>query len=69
MALPAEEPRRFLEIGAGRGTKTLMLQTAARARYGKQMCLDTIEISPKKNHELASRTERAHVQVNKQYVL
>ncbi len=69
LALPDEEPRRFLEIGAGRGTKTLMLQTAARARYGNQMCLDTIEISPKKNHELTSRTERAHVQINKQYVL
>ena len=67
--LPDVMPQRFLEIGAGHGTKTLMLQTAALAHYGKQMKLDTIEVSPKKNKELTARAKRAHVEINKQFVL
>ncbi len=69
LSLPAQKPNRFLEIGSGRGTKTLMLQTAARARYGEQMPIDTVEISSKKNRESLERIEKGHVVVNKQYCL
>ena len=43
LALPKEKPESFLEIGAGRGTKTIMLQSEAFRRWGSQMnitCLD-----------------------------
>lgn len=69
LSLPPEKPHHFLEIGSGRGTKTLMLQTAALARYGTQILLDTVEVSPKKNRELALRVDKGHVLVNKQHVL
>ena len=69
LSLPEQKPNRFLEIGSGRGTKTLMLQTAALARYGTQMLLDTVEISSKKNREAAERIKKGQVLVNKQYCL
>ncbi len=36
-ALPATPPSAFLEIGAGRGTKTLLLESAAVRKYGAQV--------------------------------
>lgn len=37
LVLPATLPQSFLEIGAGRGTKTLLLQSGALRVYGRQM--------------------------------
>lgn len=34
LVLPDEEPRSFLEIGAGRGTKTILLEAAAMRAWG-----------------------------------
>lgn len=69
LSLPQEKPNRFLEIGAGRGTKTIMLQTAALARYGRLLCLETVELSHRKNVELTKRAKRAHVPIECQHEL
>lgn len=41
--LPDHMPASFLEIGAGRGTKTILLQSGALRRYGSQMDLVTLD--------------------------
>lgn len=42
-ALPSEKPEAFLEVGAGRGTKTILLQSNAQRMYGSQMKLFTVD--------------------------
>ena len=54
-------PKRFLEIGAGRGTKTIMLQNFAKHAYGKQMDLCSVEVNEHKAKILADRCKRAKV--------
>ncbi len=44
--LPAHYPRSYLEIGAGRGTKTILLQNNAFEAFGRQMPLTAVD-----NHE------------------
>lgn len=61
LSLPSQKPERFLEIGAGRGTKTLMLQSMAKHAYGSQMNLTAVEVSPHKSSILDARCKRAHV--------
>lgn len=62
LALPtSKKPERFLEIGAGRGTKTLMLQSMAKHSYGSQMNLTAVEVSPHKSSILDARCKRSHV--------
>ncbi len=48
LALPQSKPNSFLEIGAGRGIKTIMLQVGAYLRYGSFMKLDSVEINKQK---------------------
>lgn len=48
--LPKDKPERFLEIGAGRATKTILLQGNAQRRYGSQMHLTTLD-----NHEFKTQ--------------
>lgn len=43
LALPARKPASFLEVGAGRATKTILLQSDAVRAYGSQMRLETID--------------------------
>lgn len=43
LAVPDKQPRTFLEIGAGRGTKTILLQSDACRRFGTQMNLIAID--------------------------
>ena len=43
IALPANKPESFLEIGSGRGTKTILLQSGARRRWGSQMALTCVD--------------------------
>lgn len=42
-ALPEDMPDSFLEVGAGRGTKTILLQNHALRTYGSQMPLTSID--------------------------
>ena len=53
LALPEEKPAAFLEIGAGRGTKTILLQSNAQRKYGSQMKHYTLD-----NHEFKARVLR-----------
>ncbi|MGN0301469.1 MAG: rRNA methyltransferase, partial [Anaerotardibacter sp.] len=62
LALPAKAPERFLEVGAGNGTKTLLLQNAAKKTYGSQLNLTAVEINESKAESLKHRLNRSHVQ-------
>lgn len=68
MTLPEEKPERFLEIGSGRGTKTLLIQSAAQYIYGSQLSYETLEISPAKTELLKQRVQQANVSVQKFHV-
>ena len=54
--LPERMPASFLEIGAGRGTKTILLQNAALRKYGSPLELTALD-----NH--AFKTELLHERV------
>ena len=69
LSLPDEKPNRFLEIGAGRGTKTILLQNAALARYGSQMELDTLDKSERRSDERTSRLKRARIKEEQSFVM
>lgn len=43
LALPDEKPESFLEVGTGRATKTILLQSGALRRWGSQMKLSCID--------------------------
>ena len=50
LALPADYPDGFLEVGSGRGTKTILLQSDAVRKWDKQMaltCVDSYEFKDK----------------------
>ena len=61
MALPDEPPASMLEVGAGRGTKTLLLQSAAVRRYGHTIPLTSIDYMDFKAELLKSRLETAGI--------
>ena len=69
LSLPDEKPNRFLEIGAGRGTKTILLLNAALARYGSQMELDTLDKSERRTDERTSRLKRARIKEEQSFVM
>lgn len=68
LALPETRPARFLEIGAGRGTKSILLQNAALARYGSQMELDTLDSSAPRTEERTARLKRARIKEEHVYL-
>lgn len=43
LVLPKAKPNRFLEVGSGRGTKTILLQSNALCRYGSQIDLTALD--------------------------
>lgn len=43
LAMPAEEPASFLEIGSGRGTKTILLQSAAHRAFGHCVPMTSVD--------------------------
>lgn len=50
LALPDAYPGEFLEVGSGRGTKTILLQSDAVRKWGNQMaltCVDSYEFKDK----------------------
>lgn len=61
--LPERMPASFLEIGAGRGTKTILLQSNALRRYGSQMELTAIDNHAFKTDLLRERAQDYGVQV------
>ena len=62
--LPETQPRSFLEIGAGRGTKTLLIQSAAYERYGSFLPnYVTIDLHKYKSDLLLKRTQEAAIPV------
>lgn len=62
-AIPVRKPSSFLEVGSGRGTKTLLLQSNARRRYGSQMKLSALDSHGFKGDLLLDRTKRYNVDV------
>lgn len=60
-SLPSVCPSSMIEIGSGRGTKTVMFQVAAQNRYGKQIKLSCLDVSTSRLRELKNRVSRARV--------
>lgn len=58
LALPASKPARFLEIGSGRGTKTILMQSAALRRWGSQMSLTCVDSFDFKANLLTTRASQ-----------
>ncbi|MCL2889449.1 MAG: antitermination protein NusB [Eggerthellaceae bacterium] len=54
--LPRNAPAAFLEVGSGRGTKSILLQSGAKRRFGKQMPLQVLD---KHRFKLGLLEERA----------
>lgn len=67
LALPENFPAKFLEIGAGRGTKTILLQSNAVRKYGKQMKLYSLDSHAFKGNLLAKRAEDYGVALEEVY--
>ncbi len=63
LALPDVAPTSFLEVGSGRGTKTILLQSNAYRRFGTQMDLTCVDDHEFKMNVASSRAERygAHI--------
>lgn len=63
LALPDVAPTSFLEVGSGRGTKTILLQSNAYRRFGTQMDLTCVDDHEFKMNVATSRAERygAHI--------
>ncbi len=63
--LPQAKPASFLEVGAGRATKTILLQSNAVRAYGSQMNLTTLDNHEFKTKLLLERTQRYGANVEK----
>lgn len=63
--LPTRKPESFLEIGAGRATKTILLQGNAWRTYGSQIELTTLDNHRFKTELLVDRTRRYGIHVAK----
>lgn len=61
LAVPHTYPHSFLEIGAGRGTKTILLQNIALSRFGKQMHIDTLDVDQGRTKERHNRLKQAGI--------
>ncbi|MCH4184933.1 MAG: antitermination protein NusB [Eggerthellaceae bacterium] len=56
LAIPHDYPQHgFLEIGAGRGTKTILMQSGANRRFKRQMPLTACDVHGFKKHLLEDR--------------
>ena len=63
LALPENKPARFLEVGSGRGTKTILLQSGALRKYGEQMNLTCIDSHAFKGNLLTDRARTYGVDI------
>lgn len=69
LAVPSERPGKFLEIGSGRGTKTILLQNCAIARFGQQMPLECLDVNGLKMREHTHRVNSARIRVDARHTL
>ena len=67
MAVPLTFPDNMLEIGAGRGTKSLLMQNVSLARFGKQMNLDTLDLDVHRTKERIARLKQAEIMQGQVY--
>ncbi len=67
--LPKTFPESFLEIGCGRGTKTILLQSAALRKYGKQMSMTSIDDHQFKVDMVKKRSAACGVRVDEALVV
>lgn len=67
MAVPLTFPEKMLEIGAGRGTKSVLMQNVALARFGKQMNLDTLDLDVRRTKERIARLKQAEIEQGQVY--
>ena len=68
LAMPEDKPERFLEIGAGRGTKTILLQNAALTRFGEQIHLDTLDMDVQRTEERKKQLAKANINQDEVFV-
>ena len=61
--LPEQKPGSLLEVGAGRATKTILLQSDAMRVYGSQLVLATLDNHAFKTKLLLERAERYGTEV------
>jgi len=61
--LPERKPSSLLEVGAGRATKTILLQSDATRAYGSQLVLSTLDNHAFKTRLLLERAERYGAEV------
>ena len=61
--LPEQKPGSLLEVGAGRATKTILLQSDATRAYGSQLVLATLDNHAFKTKLLLERAERYGTEV------
>ena len=61
--LPERKPGSLLEVGAGRATKTILLQSDAERAYGSQLELTTLDNHDFKTRLLKERADRYNAQV------
>ena len=57
LAMPEAEPKAYLEIGSGRGTKTILLQAAAHRSFGHGVPMTSVDDHAFKSELLAKRCE------------
>lgn len=62
--LEGEKPSTVLEVGAGRGTKTIMLQSLSNAKFGEQLTLTCMDSHGFKTDLLRDRAKQYGVDVN-----
>lgn len=60
-AVPSSFPSSFLEIGAGRGTKSMLLQNICQSRFGKQMQLDCLDVDKCRTKERNNRLKQTGI--------
>lgn len=66
--LPASLEGPFLEIGAGRGTKSILFQSGAKRRFGRQLPLQVLDLHGFKVRLLKSRASAYGAHIEKAHV-
>lgn len=69
LAVPSKMPERFLEVGAGRGTKSILLQNVAKELFGSQMPLESLDSHKFKTDLVLRRAKATGVRVDAVHTL
>jgi len=65
MVLEGEKPSSLLEVGAGRGTKTILMQSEANRLFGEQVSITSMDSHSFKSEVLEARAKEYGVQIDK----